>query len=125
MYTINQMRKETHFVGEYGKMYSSCFSKNSFYEQSFLDYIGSLNLRGVYLDIGGNVGNHALYFARFCKSTLVYTFEPLEKYQKYIEDNLKANALLGKVILKPFALSDSSEPISFDMGGGAKLSQIS
>lgn len=121
MFKIARTNKEVAFVGEYGPMYSKNFSQNMFYEQDFLDYISSLQLEGSYLDIGGNIGNHALYFAIFCNSTVVHTFEPLEKYQRYITDNIRANSLEKKVVLHPYALADSSMPVSFDMGGQKKV----
>lgn len=122
MFKVVRANKEVAFVGEYGPMYSKTFSQNMFYEQDFLDYISSLQLEGSYLDVGGNIGNHALYFAMFCNSTVVHTFEPLEKYQRYIKDNIVENSLDKKVVLHPYGLADSSMPVRFDMGGGRKRS---
>ena len=106
-FRVHQHGLETVFVGEYGSMYSSCFSRNSFYEQGFLDYVRSQRIEGVYLDVGANIGNHSVYFSQHCPSSIVYAFEPLDRYSKYILRNIKANDL-DNVILCPFALGCNS-----------------
>lgn len=47
-----------------------------FYEQGMLDYIASLNLQGVAIDIGAHVGNHTVYFATKCGFSRIEAFEP-------------------------------------------------
>ena len=121
IYQIKRKDKVVAFVGEYGRMYSGYFSKNKFYEEDFLSYIEDLNIEGDYLDIGGNIGNHALFFSFFCPADRVHTFEPLERYQKYIRNNINANNLVGKIVLHRFGLSDSTEPVSFELGGRVQI----
>jgi protein O-GlcNAc transferase len=117
MYQIERKGKKVAFVGEYGHMYSGCFKEKRFYEEDFLSYIETLNIQGEYLDIGGNIGNHALFFTLFCPADIVHTFEPVEKYQSYIRQNIRANDLEAKIVLHTFGLSDSADPISFRIGG--------
>lgn len=57
------------------------FQKNNFYEFKTLDRIAKLFKRrnipcNCVLDIGANIGNHTLYFARHLQSKHVYSFEP-------------------------------------------------
>jgi FkbM family methyltransferase len=122
-WTADYGGKRTVFVGRYGQHYSRIFERHEFYEFPFLKYVASLNLRGDYLDVGGNIGNHALFFATHCAATKVYTFEPLERYQKYIVDNIEANRLTDRIELCPFGLSDSDEQISFMMNN--RIEQVS
>lgn len=116
MFTVKYNEKRTRFVGKYGEHYSGIFSKNQFYEMDLLQYIQSLSINGVYVDIGGNVGNHSLFFAQHCGAVKVYVFEPLKRYQAYIEANVRANGLENVIKLFPFGLSNSNETVSFKMG---------
>jgi len=114
--TILYSEKQVFFVGDYGAMYSQYFSSNKFYEFDFLKYIESLNLEGEYLDIGGNIGNHTLFFSMFCPSTHVYVFEPLKRYVDYINNNIKANNIENKVTVFNLGLSNDNCPLQFSMG---------
>ena len=117
-HVINQRGVATTFVGNYGRMYSDCFSRNFFYEQDFLDHVRSLDRTGTYLDIGSNVGNHALYFARLCRADRVYAFEPLPHYAQRIIANVTANAMAHAVTLMRFGLADVSGTRVITINGG-------
>lgn len=56
-----------------------------YYELNLLKYTKSLNLSGLALDIGANIGNHSVYYSKEC-GFRVYAYEP------YIE-NFKLLAL--------------------------------
>src|SRR3546814_9456405 len=62
---------------------------------------------GVFLDVGGNCGQHAVYFALFCPSTLVYCVEPLPDHVNLIRRNIADNHLQSKVRVLPMAAGDS------------------
>jgi hypothetical protein len=47
----------------------------TFYEIGVLEEIAKLVSGGVIVNVGGNVGNHAVYFGKFCQS-IVHSFEP-------------------------------------------------
>ena len=47
-----------------------------FYEMEMLEAIKDLDLKGTYIDVGANIGNHTLFFEMFCPSTRVIAFEP-------------------------------------------------
>ena len=113
--------KKVVFVGRYGDFYKKYYCNGKFYEQDFLEYILSLGLRGIYFDIGGNIGNHSIYFSLFCLSDEIFVFEPLPHYVDYIENNLKENAVEKKVTVVPYAASDSTNPIEFEMPSGRHL----
>ena len=82
------------------------FEQGVFYEEDMLRYIQSLNLGGTYIDVGGGFGSHSLFFAKFCPSDIVYTFEPNHKCYKNIEDILTLNGVREKVILSDKAAAD-------------------
>ena len=46
-----------------------------FYESPMLDAIRSMELRGTFIDVGANVGNHSIYFDLFCGVDVI-AFEP-------------------------------------------------
>jgi len=49
--------------------------RGTFYEIDLLEAIRELEIEGPYVDCGAHVGNHSVYFARFCKSTEVCAVE--------------------------------------------------
>ena len=66
---------------------------NNFFEIKFLDYIAKkFNKQTGILDIGANIGNHSLFFAKFLNCDMVHSFEPFP-----------ANASLLKVNMQKFA----------------------
>ena len=65
----------------------------SFYEMEELELITRhYSGAGVFVDIGANVGNHAIYISRFAKSPKIILFEP----NKAAIAILRANLLLNK-----------------------------
>lgn len=104
------------FTGEYTGGYD-CINQGRFYETPFLEHIRSLDLRGTYLDIGTNIGNHLLFFAMFCPSDRVIGFEPMPHWRARAVSNIEANGIQDKVRLIPYGLSDRAEEISFNPYG--------
>lgn len=80
--------------------------RGQFYEQAFLDYIRSLDRRGAYVDVGGFIGTHTLYFAMLCPSEHVYVFEPRPGPRAELERNVAANGLAAKVTVSALGLAD-------------------
>lgn len=112
-YSVYYRGKIIYFSGVYEGAYKECFSSGVFYEQRFLEYIAELALSGAYLDVGSNVGNHAVFFAAYCPSTVVHAFEPMPRYVTYLQENVRANSLEEKIRIHDFGLSDSAEKIGF------------
>ncbi len=63
----------------------------------------------VVLDIGGNIGQHTLWFARYAKK--VYTFEPLPRLIERLKKHIAMNRLENKVTLVTKALSDEPKTL--------------
>lgn len=108
--------KRVEFRGEYAGSYE-CINKGRFYEHRFLERIRSLALQGVYLDIGTNVGNHALYFAMFCQATKVIGFEPMKRWRAKALDNIRANGCENRVEIFPDGLLDRPAKLDFNPYG--------
>lgn len=87
-------------------IYNMYIHDNKFYEDEFLNYTLSLNLAGIYLDIGANIGNHSLFWGLFSKADKIISFEPLPRFVHVLIKNLIANKVLHKVDIYPFGLSD-------------------
>jgi len=63
---------------------------NNFFEINFLDYIAkNYNNQSGILDIGANIGNHSLFFAKFLNSEMVYSFEPFPSNISLLKENLR------------------------------------
>ena len=64
------------------------------------------------LDIGGNIGTHALMFSKYISDGgKVHTFEPV--YHKIIQKNIDINYLNSTVVLHPYGLSNETTETEF------------
>jgi FkbM family methyltransferase len=86
--------------------------KGRFYEHAFLDYIRSLQIRGVYVDVGAYIGTHSLFFALMCPSTRVYAFEPRDDIYERLGKNIALNEQGKKIKAHPWGLSDRTGQVS-------------
>lgn len=116
MHTVRYAGKLARFAGDYTGSYA-CITRGQFYEQPLLEYIRGLDLRGTYLDIGTNIGNHALFFAMFCPSDRVIGFEPVAPWRARALQNLAANGCEGKVEVMPVGLLDAPATLEFNPYG--------
>lgn len=62
-----------------------------FYEFVMLKYIQALNIDGIYIDVGANIGNHSLFFANHCKPDQVISFEPEQECFSILRENMLKN----------------------------------
>lgn len=84
-----------------------CFQcRGAWHEIENLTFIQSLALSGSYLDAGAYVGTHSLFFALFCPSDRVYSFEPNPPIYRKLLQNLEANGVATKCMAYNLALSD-------------------
>jgi FkbM family methyltransferase len=89
------------------------WSRGQFYEQSLLDHARAQGRRGTYVDAGMNAGNHALFFARCCPSTVVLGFEPYPRFLRRAEALFRLNGLRNEV--RSFNCALGAEPGSVDL----------
>jgi FkbM family methyltransferase len=71
------------------------------YEQPLLEHIFNRRFRGTAIDVGANVGNHALWLASICKLRVV-AFEPIE--HAALRANVALNYLDEWIDVHPYAL---------------------
>lgn len=78
-----------HAAGDH--LYEIVVRTGTFYEIDLLAYIRSLRLpRGLALDVGANIGNHAVYFASFLADHVI-AVEPNPAVLPLLRANLQAN----------------------------------
>ncbi len=113
--------QDVHWVGSYTGSFG-VLNEGRFYEQPFLEAVRALGLRGTYLDIGTNVGTHAVYFGLFCANRVI-GFEPVARWREHALRNLDANGLLDRVEVMPCGLLDADAAIPFDIAGPGTMLQ--
>ena len=73
---------------------SSIYKTRDFYELTTLDFL-KLHYKtfSFVVDVGANIGNHALYFASQLQAPRIECFEPNKRTFDTLENNVKINAL--------------------------------
>ncbi len=83
------------------------FLERDYFEIRRLEQVGSyVNRGGCVLDIGANIGNHSLYFAKECHVEKIYAFEPVKSTFEILKRNIALNGLEDTVTAYQFALGD-------------------
>ncbi len=72
--------------------------KKRFYELDLLERIRALGVKGIYVDIGAHIGNHAVYFARYCHATHVIAIEADPRLAEICEHNLSVHGRSYEVV---------------------------
>ena len=73
-------------------IYNVMSHDKQYYEMDLLNYIRSLELKGVYVDVGAFIGTHTVFFSKECKGcTRVYSFECLHDSYKLLMNNVANN----------------------------------
>ena len=81
-------------------------TQKTFWEVDQLEYIAMVGPRGgIYLDVGSNIGNHAVFFGRFCADHVV-AIEPNPRLRPILSRNIDANALGQRTTIVPVGISD-------------------
>lgn len=99
-----------------GDHISNSWKNNIFYETKLLEKIKSLNLNGLYVDVGAHHGNHSIYFEKFCNSEKVISIEGNPFNFNYLKMNITQNKC--KNILFNIIVSDKENEtltIQYDM----------
>ena len=71
---------------------------HKYYEIDLLKAIKSLDLRGVYIDIGAHYGNHTTFFAKECPSTEVISIDASPQNFSGLLKTIEANDIGDKVL---------------------------
>ena len=82
-------------------------TQKTFWEIDQLEYIAMVGPRGgIYLDVGSNIGNHAVFFGRFCADHVV-AIEPNPRLHPILRRNIDANVLGERTTVVPVGISDT------------------
>jgi len=111
--TTIKKQKLTFFVANEFDVIQRMHLQGKFYEQDELDIIARYFKGGVFVDVGSNVGNHALYAAKILDARKVIAFEPNPVALRILEFNIVANGLRDRVVVHDVGLSDKSGWASF------------
>lgn len=87
----------------------------SFYELDLLEKIAELTIgcSGVAVDVGANLGNHTVYFAKHLGYRVV-SIEPEEQNLELLRENIEANGLLDSVTVHPVAAMAEAGAVSLE-----------
>ncbi|WP_439411911.1 FkbM family methyltransferase [Enterobacter ludwigii] len=98
----NKKIKFFHAKGDY--LASRIIAARDFYEAEFLKFFSFFNVNnGLVLDIGGNIGNHSVYFSSI-KEWGVIAFEPIKQNALCLAINADLNGVLDKIFIVDSAL---------------------
>jgi FkbM family methyltransferase len=102
-------------------------TKGNFFEcDQLLQLNAVIPPQAVILDIGANIGNHAIYWATQLSARKVYAFEPVPETFRILERNVQLNGLEKNVVILQLAVGDSNRSLTIatrpeDNIGGTEL----
>lgn len=101
--------------GEADFLHRSYARKGTFYEVDLLKKIREEHPAGTAVyDVGANIGNHALFFAKVMGSH-VRAFEPFDASFRLLLRNIEANGAGNLVAAEQIALGDAAGMVAFDI----------
>lgn len=75
--------------------------------------LGARDLTGkIVLDVGAYIGDSSVAFA--CRGAMVHAFEPFPEFRSYLADNIRLNALDGKIKIHGVGFADRDVPAGAD-----------
>ena len=90
----------------------------TFYEQELLTHLErSVPNTGVWVDVGANIGNHSVYFAKFCATTVV-SIEAHPSTFSLLKQTIEKNNLKNKVTCIQAAASDNAGEVTLGLPAG-------
>lgn len=96
------LRTDNIFLEHFSKedfIYSKVARRKVFYENDLLFYLAYAAARGgIYVDVGANIGNHSIYFAKYL-AEFVISIEPSEKLRAQLAKNMANNDLPNNLII--------------------------
>jgi FkbM family methyltransferase len=82
-------------------------TQKTFWEIDQLEYIAMVGpAGGIYVDVGSNIGNHAVFFGRFCADHVV-AVEPHPRLQPILAGNLESNGVADRSTVVHAGISDA------------------
>lgn len=78
-------------VSQEDSMLQKWWKAGKFYEDKLLRKIREMGRKGVYVDVGANVGNHTVFMSKFCPSSFVVAIESSSIIARVLRINLQEN----------------------------------
>lgn len=89
VYRNTKVKMYSKYVNDH--IFNTIVRSGTFYEIKLLNAISGLGLRGVYVDVGSNIGNHTVYFALFTKADQVVSIEIHPEIYENLLHNISLN----------------------------------
>lgn len=107
-----QDREETLYVHDNEYIGKIVESSKTYYEIEFLEYIArNYHNQNVVLDIGANIGNHSVFFARHLDCTKVIAFEPVDVNLKVLRKNLEEFGERAEIVETALSNTSGERPL--------------
>ena len=120
-HTLKDKTKLTLFKGDH--ITNVIVRSDYYYESAMLLFIRDNIPKGLFIDVGENIGNHTVFFAKYCASS-VMSFEPFPDTFKLLAKNIHQNDLENTKIFN-VGLSDTNEDISMlAVSGNAVMNKV-
>lgn len=75
-------------------IFSEILGKHEYFEESVLQsWISILKKAECVIDIGANLGNHSVFWAKYTDAKRIWAIEPYEENYKLLEENISENEL--------------------------------
>lgn len=76
---------------------SKILTHGKFYEEKLLRKVKPYIPAGAnVVDVGANIGNHSMFFAKVCQAAFVHSFEPQERLVRVIMRNMELNGICAE-----------------------------
>jgi FkbM family methyltransferase len=83
---------------------------NDFFEREVLDYVARVHpVQKTILDVGANIGNHTLYFAKYLEYDSIVAFEPIPANFELLKENTRH---LDNVFLRKEAVGNGDSDLT-------------
>ena len=82
----------------------------NYYELNLLNKIKEMNLKGIYIDVGANIGNHTIFFSKETPAEFIHSFEICDATCDILKINLTNNNIKN-VKVHNYGLSDNFRPV--------------
>lgn len=94
------------YVSNKADVIQSCHFQGKFYEEEELHDISLvIPTRAKILDIGANIGNHLVYFAKFCRNAQITPFEVNPTALEILKINIELNGVEKRINTKHLGIA--------------------
>jgi tRNA1(Val) A37 N6-methylase TrmN6 len=84
----------------------------TYYEVNLLNVIKRMELKGTYVDVGANIGNHTIFFSKETNADYIHSFEISDTTCEILKTNLTNNNIKN-VKVHNYGLSDNFRSVIY------------